>query len=256
MLSRRAFVTLGLFGGAYWVSRNGALWDRFGPLPEFTTEGVPDGFRRLASSGDGISAGLSNPLIGITDPNAPARPARFALTDDILCEVLFDVPAQDAVVRMAYFTDYNCPYCRVLGKELVQLAQDEGEAVHISWHELPLLGEGSVLGARAALAAAEQGAYVPFHKRLNTGIVRINGDYVASIAKDLSLDLARLQRDMMSKKTDLRLAQSSAIAEAFSVIGTPFLLIGRTAVYGRISAPLMRRLIALERSESENTPCG
>ncbi len=247
MISRRALLTLGLFGGAYWVIRNGDLWDRYGPLPEFTTKGVPKGFRKVVTSGDGISAGLSNPLIGLQDPNKPSRPAGFELTQANLDDVLFDVRATPGIVRLAYFTDYNCPYCRVLGKELASLADAPNGDVHISWRELPLLGETSLLGARAAIAAREQQAYLAFHKRLNTGVVRINRNYIEAISYDLSLDFQRLVRDMGSAKTDLKLAQATAVQSAFSVIGTPFLLIGRTAINGRVSPPLLRRLIELER---------
>lgn len=240
-------MTLGLLGGAYWLSRNGDLWDRFGPLPDFTTDGMPDGFHKLVTSADGLSAGLADPFAGITVPGAEQSEPAFTLNAQNMDAVLFETPARSDLVRLAYFTDYNCPYCRVLGKELNQLGREE-ENIHISWQEMPLLGETSELGARAAIAARVQDAYLPFHRRLNTGIVRINRDYIRTISDDLSLNFNQLERDMFSAQTSAKLAQAMAVREAFGVIGTPFLLVERIAINGRVSMPMLRRLIALERS--------
>lgn len=252
-LSRRALLTLGLIGGGYvalnW--RGAALMERVAGLPDLIPLAEPVGFRKL--EGGDLSGGTFDPFIGLDEgAQIVAEPVRR----DTLCAALFgaDDDGSDAV-PIAYFTDYACPYCRVLGDDLTALQAEMPDRVRLIWHELPLLGPPSVLGARAALAAAKQGAYLPFHKRLNTGIVRITDAFIDQIAEDLGLDQATLRRDMADQATTQRLATSKGVADLFGVIGTPFLVIGRTAISGRISSTRLRQLVDLERAEGLGSAC-
>ncbi len=254
MASRRAFLALGAVGLAYWGLRSGgpALWSRYGPLPEFERGSLPKGFRRIAGNG-ALSGGLANPLAGIDIPGTPA-PEPLTLSDAELCRVLFDDTAPGKT-RLNYFTDYNCPYCRELGRSLKDLAARLPDRAELRYHELPLLGEGSVIGARAALAARRQGAYDDMHRLLNTGVVRINEGYVMRIARELGLDEGKLRADMEGPTTERTLAEGLAVADRFYVIGTPFLLVGRTAIYGQINPALLERLITSDRARGNGGLC-
>jgi len=176
MPTRRAIVGLGAIALGYVVLTKGgpALWSRLGPLPEFSTEDMPAGFRKRVGDTD-VTAGLSNPLVGIDDGTPP--PPADVLDDSALCRALFS-DVQPGRVPISYFTDYNCPYCRVLGRDLREFAQANPDRAQLIYHELPLLGLGSMLGARAALAARKQRAYDLMHARLNTGVVRITQSYI------------------------------------------------------------------------------
>jgi len=151
-----------------------ALWSVFGPLPEFSTQDMPVGFRKRVGTAE-VTAGLANPLVGLDD-GTPAQPAD-TLDDSALCRALFS-EAQPGRVPISYFTDYSCPYCRVMGRDLREFAQANMDRAQLIYHELPLLGLASMLGARAALAAREQMAYDLMHDRLNTGVVRITQSYI------------------------------------------------------------------------------
>jgi len=72
MATRRAIIGLGAVALGYVALTKGgpALWARLGPLPEFSTEGMPAGFRKQVGAAE-LSAGLANPLIGIDDGAAP-----------------------------------------------------------------------------------------------------------------------------------------------------------------------------------------
>lgn len=251
MSSRRAFLGLGAVGLAYWGLRSygPALWAQYGPLPELSFDRVPDGFRRLAGEAE-VSGGLANPLIGL-DPQASSPPS---LTDAQLCDFLYaDMPS--GKVPLNYFTDYNCPYCRVLGRELKALAALRPDAVHLAYHELPMLGPPSVIGARAALAAGRQGQYERMHELLNTGIVRINEGYVMKIAAELNLDTGKLAADMEGPGVAQTIARSMGAASRFAVIGTPFLLVGRIAVYGRVKPETLSRLVDQELPDGRALGC-
>ena len=251
MSSRRAFLALGALGLGYWGLRSfgPGLWAQYGPLPELSYDRVPDGFRRLAGAAQ-LTGGLANPLIGLeAQPDAPA-----ALTDAELCDFLY-AETPSGKVALNYFTDYNCPYCRVLGNDLKTLAAARPSDVHLAYHELPMLGPPSVIGAKAALAAGKQNQYDRMHELLNTGIVRINQGYVMKIATELGLDTGKLAADMEGPGVARLIARSMGAASRFVVIGTPFLLVGRTAVYGRIRPELLDRLVDEELSDGRALGC-
>jgi protein-disulfide isomerase len=65
-------------------------------------------------------------------------------------------------VTVVEFFDYNCPYCRRAKPEIEALLEADAN-VRLVYREWPILGEGSVFAARAALAAREQGLYEEFH---------------------------------------------------------------------------------------------
>ena len=125
----------------------------------------------------------------------------------------------------------------------------------VKWHELPLLGGGSRLAAKAALAARRQGAYPAFHERMMTAKFQATPAYLAALSEGIGLDYARLEADMESTDIDLELHVSAALARRFGFIGTPALVIGKTAVLGEIGERVTRELIATERKEGLGNLC-
>ncbi len=115
----------------------------------------PRGFRRIAA---GETSGMPSPFFGLEAPDAQrqATPEEEVRAD--LCAGLFGGSPPAGVVPIASFSDYNCPFCRVLTEILSNLEERAGGGVRITWHEWPRLGPTSVSAARAALAADMQGA--------------------------------------------------------------------------------------------------
>ncbi|MFQ6552728.1 DsbA family protein [Aestuariibius insulae] len=256
--SRRSLLLDGLaVAGAYFLLRDGipALRSRFASL-EFTVLDSPDGFRRIA--GGQTSSGGFDPFVGL-DANPQGRPdtseARAAVETD-LCGTLFAGWSGDPdVVPIASFSDYNCPICRITTRRLAQLdAVTEGGA-RITWHELPILGETSLLAARAALAADRQGAYAAFHDRLLRSPFRATPEYLQAVAADLDLDHDRLAADMTSEAVSDRIARSLALRALFSFAGTPAIVIGRTVVEGDVEKATLARLVEMEREEGPPPAC-
>ena len=65
-------------------------------------------------------------------------------------------------VTIVEFFDYNCPYCRRVKPEIEALIAVDPN-VRLVYREWPILSEGSVFAAQAALAARKQGLYEEFH---------------------------------------------------------------------------------------------
>jgi len=100
-------------------------------------------------------------------------------------------------VTVVEFFDYNCPYCRRAMAEVQGLlAADKN--VRLVCREWPILGEGSIFAAKAALAARQQGKYEKFHWALMGLKERAEEASVMRVAKNVGLDVAQLRTDMAS----------------------------------------------------------
>jgi protein-disulfide isomerase len=215
---------------------------------------TPAGFRRLTEAG-GASTGTGGGgvLVGLDDGPGPVRTDEAALLRD-LCGTLFGGPAEAGVVPIASFSDYYCPYCRVLARRLEAL-EDAG-GVRIAWHEWPLFGETSETAARAALAAGRQGAYRAFHDALGTGGFVPTEGFVRDLAARLGLDAARLTADMRSAEVTRAIEDARGLAALFGFFGTPALVVGRTAVMGAVDEATLAALVEAERAAGPPPGCG
>mgnify|MGYP000258750464 CR=1 FL=1 len=61
-------------------------------------------------------------------------------------------------VTLVMFTDYACGYCRTSVPDVDRLLADDPK-LKVVWREIPILGPGSEIAAKASLAAARQGAF-------------------------------------------------------------------------------------------------
>lgn len=140
----------------------------------------------------------------------------------------FKGPA-DALVTIALFTDFECPYCRQIIPLLDEVLAKNPKTVKLVFKNLPLkfhkLAEPS---AKAALAAQEQGKFWPFHDRLFAE-QKLTEESIKKTAADLKLDMPRFEKDMESAKVQSALQKDMLDAQNAGVTGTPTIFInGRT----------------------------
>jgi len=196
-----------------------------------------DGFRWLSAGA--VSAGGADPFAGLGA--GAARPA--PISDSALCGALFG-PGVGGAVPVASFSDYACPYCRVLTALLAD--HEAAGRVRMTWHELPLLGPVSVEAARAALAAGRQGAYLAFHSRLMRARFQPDRAYATALAESIGLDTGQFEEDLESDWVSRKLVSTASVARRFGFAATPALVVGNTAVLGAIGPRDLRALIDLE----------
>ena len=147
----------------------------------------------------------------------------------------------DGDVTVVEFFDYNCPYCRRV-KPNIEALLDEDPNVRLVYREWPILGDGSVFAARAALAAREQGKYEEFHWALMGMQGRAEEASVIQVAQEIGLDIAQLRRDMQAPEIDAHIAASMEMSRQLGFNGTPSFVIGDALVPGVIEADQMIRL--------------
>jgi protein-disulfide isomerase len=218
------------------------------PSLSFRDRTYPEGFRELVLAN---AASRFDPLVML--PASAPQPAASRATMPQLCDALFRDAASpatgrsDAPVQIAAFLDYRCPYCRTLAGILTAALSPDVRLIYKEW---PILGEGSQLAARAALAADRQGQYAAFHARLmNTRLIPTER-LIDDIAVELAIDPARLREDMRSPPIAAAIARTAALAQALGFIGTPALVVGRTVAQGEITRWQLGRLIEQEQAPS------
>ncbi|MDU8929831.1 DsbA family protein [Alisedimentitalea sp. MJ-SS2] len=155
-------------------------------------------------------------------------------------------PAGD--VTIVEFFDYNCPYCKRAAPVIQNVIGDD-TGVRVVYREWPILGEGSVFAARAALAARNQGKYEEFHWAMMEMKPKANEATVMQVARDLGLDLAKLKVDMEAPEVDDHIRISMMLASNLGFNGTPSFVIGDALAPGLVPEEEIKRLIAEIRAD-------
>lgn len=156
----------------------------------------------------------------------------------------------DGDVTVVEFFDYNCPYCRrVMPQVDALVAQDPN--VRLVYREWPILGEGSVFAARAALAAREQGLYEEFHVAMMGMQGRAEEASVLRVAREVGLDIDQLRADMQDPSVDEHIRTSVDLTQALGFNGTPSFVIGDALIPGFVEAPVLIEQVNVTRAAAE-----
>ena len=146
--------------------------------------GVP-GFRILSASGQ-VSAASGGAtqivLLGLTPPTPLPEDAVAEVTADPHRALFGDTPTPG----LAYFTDIRCPICRPYEANLARLRDENPGLVQVT-HEFPVFGDGSILAARALIAAGPELA-ARMRPRLQRSPVVMSEAYLARVITDLDAD--------------------------------------------------------------------
>jgi protein-disulfide isomerase len=137
----------------------------------------------------------------------------------------------DGDVSIVEFFDYNCGYCRRALPDVLKLTNEDGK-IRLVLKELPIFGGDSEDAAKFALAADKQGKYFEMHQKLFSEQGKADKEKALRIAKELNLDLDRLQKDAESDDIKKALEEAKELAQKLNLQGTPLFLIGDRIVPG------------------------
>ena len=155
----------------------------------------------------------------------------------------------DASFIIYEYSDYNCGYCKRLFNTLQTLISEDDDLLVVV-KEFPILAKSSVLAAKAALAAEEQGRFAEYHNALMTSVGGITQDSLQSIATMVGLDLSLYNEAISSNRFDKILQRNMDAGQAIGIEGTPALLIGEQVIPGAIGLAEIKALIKAEREKS------
>jgi protein-disulfide isomerase len=153
-------------------------------------------------------------------------------------------------VTIVEFFDYNCGYCKRALADLRTLAKSDPK-LRIVLKDLPVLGPESVEASRVGLAAKLQisgDKLFEYHSRLLESRGRINGERAISLAREMGLDVARLQRDLDGPEVRAALQENSTLGQKLGLTGTPAFVIGDEVISGAVGVEPLRQAVTAMRS--------
>lgn len=145
-------------------------------------------------------------------------------------------------VTVVEFFDYNCGYCKRAAASVQAMIKADPN-LRVVMREWPILSEGSVVAARASLAARKQGKYEPFHWAL-MAMPRADEASVMKAAASVGIDTDQLKTDMAGEDIDLHISQSRDLADALGFSGTPSFVIGDQLIPGYVPQDQMEEVVA------------
>ena len=157
----------------------------------------------------------------------------------------------DGDLTVVEFSDYNCGYCKRAHTEVEKFVKADGN-IRLVIKEFPILGEGSILSARAALASrAQRGGEL--YPEFNDALMLHRGAHteatVMSIAEKVGLDVEALKTDMQSEDVRDQINRTYALAQKLKINGTPAFIIGNEVVRGFIPADQLEIFAESAREE-------
>ena len=157
--------------------------------------------------------------------------------------------ARDGDVTLVMFTDYACGYCRTSLPDIDRLLAEDPR-LRVVWREIPILGPGSEVAAKASLAAAQQGAFREFHERMfATG--QPDGAKVSSVLRSMKLDLRRIQSDIEGPVVMAELRKNIELAQRVDEsLATPTFVIGGEMLKGAVGYDALKQAIADARKRA------
>jgi protein-disulfide isomerase len=153
-------------------------------------------------------------------------------------------------VTMVEFFDYNCSYCRRALADMVNLMKGDPK-LRVVLKEFPVLGQASVEAAQVSIAVHMQDRsgkkYLEFHHKLLTARGQADRARALAVAKEIGLDVARIQKDMASEEVRATLQESFRLADALGLNGTPSYVIGSEIMVGAVGFAALKEKVNVTR---------
>jgi protein-disulfide isomerase len=136
---------------------------------------------------------------------------------------------KDASVKIVEFMDYRCAHC----KNMAPVLQDvlaKTDNVEVIVKQLPIFGGASLIAAKAALAARNQNKCQAFHEALFEAKDPLDKKTIFLIAKKLSLNVAKLKKDMESEEVEASIKANFELSQKLRILGTPAFIVGNESL--------------------------
>ena len=147
-----------------------------------------------------------------------------------------DIGNPKGTATLVEFFDYNCHFCKGALPDIAKLMKDDPQ-LHVVLKDFPVLGPGSVEAARVAAGVRGQlqgDRYWDFHNKLLGMKGPVGKKEALGVAKEMGLDMDKLEKDMASKETEDGLREVLSMADELQINGTPTFVVGDTVVVGAV----------------------
>ncbi|MBJ6127997.1 DsbA family protein [Microvirga splendida] len=148
-------------------------------------------------------------------------------------------------VTLVEFFDYNCGYCKKALADVQTLIKSDPK-LRVVLKDFPVLGPDSVEASRVALAVKNQlqgQKLFDYHVKVMDTRGRVNGERAMAVAKEMGVDMARLQKDIESPEVRNALQENTALGDRLSLTGTPAFVIGEAIIPGAVGLEPLKQLV-------------
>ena len=160
-------------------------------------------------------------------------------------------------ITLVEFFDYNCGYCKKALADVQTLMKSDPK-LRVVLKDFPVLGPDSVEASRVALAVKNQlqgQKLLDYHVKVMDSRGRVNAERAIAVAREMGVDVARLQKDMEGAEVRNALQENMALGDKLSLTGTPAFVIGETVIPGAVGIDPLKQVIANVRQCGKAT-CG
>ena len=164
-------------------------------------------------------------------------------------------PAGDVV--LVEFFDYNCGYCKRALTDLRALVKADPK-LKLVLRDFPVLGPESVEASRVSLAAKQQlkgEKLFDYHARVMETKGKVNGERALAVAREMGLDMARLQKDLEGEEVKATIQENVALGDKLGLTGTPAFILADEIIPGAVGLEPMRQAVASVR-QCGKVSCG
>jgi protein-disulfide isomerase len=152
-------------------------------------------------------------------------------------------------VTLVEFFDYNCGYCKRALADVRTLMKSDPK-LRVVLKDFPVLGPESVEASRVSLAVKQQISgekLFDYHTRVMETRGRVNGERAIAVAREMGLDMARLQKDLDHAEVRASLQENATLGDKLGLTGTPAFVIGDEVISGAVGLDPLRRIVASTR---------
>jgi protein-disulfide isomerase len=160
---------------------------------------------------------------------------------------------QKANVTIVEFLDYQCGHCKHMA-DLVNNLMQQDNNVRLVIKELPIFQGNSLLAAKAAMAAAQQGQFKAMHDAIFSHKGALDDKALTSLATKAELNMTLFNQARASKDITSHIEQNFAAAKTLNIQGTPAFIVFSTfgdklvVLPGAVPVEVMRTAINQVRS--------
>lgn len=155
--------------------------------------------------------------------------------------------AEDPVVTIVEFSDFNCPYSAVFYPIIKDFVLEYSDKVRLIFRDFPLYGNSSAMAANCAF---EQDKFWEMHDKLFYNQQNISDDLIFKIAEDLKLDMDSFQDCFDNNKYEEEIQSDLTLGVNAGVEGTPTVFINGEKFAGVIPKDIFEQILyAIEYAE-------
>jgi protein-disulfide isomerase len=150
----------------------------------------------------------------------------------------------EAPVTMIEFSDFECPYCRTLARNLAEVSRRYGDQVRLVFRHFPIesIHKHAMGAAKASVCAGDQGKFWEMHDLLFEGGGLAEADLLERAAR-VGLQKEPFQACVASQAAADRVKADVTAAAALGLSSTPTLFVNGRPILGAAPAADIARII-------------